>query len=91
MVSQICTLWPLQFHQECFILSLMQPKYPDIPSFADFDDCCFNRIFFYTDATHMFRWLPSNRRRLLATRCRSPSNHRRLPANRHRLPSTSAN
>ena len=43
MVSQICTLWPLRFHQEFFIFSLMQPKDPDIPSFAHFDDCCFTR------------------------------------------------
>ena len=31
MVSQICTLWPLRFHQEFFIFSLMQPECPDIP------------------------------------------------------------
>ena len=29
MVSQICTLWPLRFHQEFFIFSLMQPICPD--------------------------------------------------------------
>ena len=40
VVSQICTLWPLRFHQEFFFFSLMQPVCPDI-SFAHFDDCCF--------------------------------------------------
>ena len=25
VVSQICTLWPLRFHQEFVIFSLMQP------------------------------------------------------------------
>ena len=29
VVSQICTLWPLRFHQESFIFSLMQPIGPD--------------------------------------------------------------
>ena len=46
MVSQICTLWPLRFHEELFIFNLMQPVCPDIPSFAHFDDCCFTRYFF---------------------------------------------
>ena len=29
VVSQICTLWPLRFHQDFFIFSLMQPACPD--------------------------------------------------------------
>ena len=56
-----------------FYLSLMQPVCPDTPTFAHFDDCCFtSNSFFKSDATHMSRWLPSNRRWL-------PTNHRRLP------------
>ena len=46
MVGQICTLWPLWFHQDFFIFNLMQPVCPDIPSFAHFDNCCFTSIFF---------------------------------------------
>ena len=58
-----CTLWPVRFHQECLTFSLMQPACPDIPSFAHFDDCCFtSNFFFQSDATHMSRWLPSDRR-----------------------------
>ena len=76
VVSQICTLWPLRFHQEFFVFSVMRPECPDIPSFAGFDD-----FFFKSYATHMSRWLPSNHPRL-------PANRRRLPANRRWLPST---
>ena len=64
VVCQINTLWPLRFHQEFFIFSLMQPVCPDIPSLAHFDGCCFTSILFFflkSDATHMSRWLPSNR------------------------------
>ena len=63
MVSQICTLWPLWFHRDLFICSRMQPECPDIPSFAHFDE-----FFLQSDATHMPRWLPANRRRLPANR-----------------------
>ena len=42
MVSQICTLWPLRFHQECFIFGLMQPECPNIPSFAHCDESFFS-------------------------------------------------
>ena len=89
MVSKICPLWPLRFHQEFFIFSLMQPACPNIPSFAHFDDCCFtsNVFFFNSDATHMSRWLPTNHRQLPSNRRRLPANRRRLPANRRRLPS----
>ena len=41
VVSQISTLWPLRFHQECFIFSLMQSECPDIPSFAHLDEFWF--------------------------------------------------
>ena len=68
MVSQICTLWPLRFHQELFVFIRMQPACPDIPNFAHFDDCCFTRNFFFSDATDMSRWLPSNRRWLPSTK-----------------------
>ena len=82
MVSKICTLWPLLYHQEFSIFNLMQPVCPDIRSFAHFDDCHFTSfLFFNSDATHMSRWLPSNRRWL-------PTNYRRLPTNCCRLPST---
>ena len=46
MVSQICTLWPLRFHQEFFIFGLMLPVCPDTPVFAHFDDCRFTSNFF---------------------------------------------
>ena len=47
VVSQICTLWPLRFHQEFYIFRLMQPICPGMPSFAHLDDSCFTRLFFF--------------------------------------------
>ena len=35
-VSSICTLWPLWFHQDFFVSSLMQPVCPEIPQFCSF-------------------------------------------------------
>ena len=45
VVSQICALWPWRFHQEFSIFSLMQPKCPDIFSFAHFDEFFFQFFF----------------------------------------------
>ena len=62
LVSQICTLWPLRFHQEFFIFSLMQPECPDIPILIILTTAVSPATFFFkSDATHMSRWLPSNR------------------------------